>query len=121
MKRINHKLVAIFLIIFIFLPFWGYLAFSKKNGVSGLTNMNSKSCGECHSSNPGPNVIISLQSDSNLNNIPPQTRIKFTLTANLPNAKVSGIDVAVKKPSQWYPKCWDFDTRNQFWVENFEW
>jgi len=96
MKRINHKLVAIFLIIFIFLPFWGYLAFSKKNGVSGLTNMNSKSCGECHSSNPGPNVIISLQSDSNLNNIPPQTRIKFTLTANLPNAKVSGIDVAVK-------------------------
>lgn len=96
MKRINHKLVAIFLIIFVCLPFLGYLAFSKKNGVSGLTNMNSKSCGECHSSNPSPNVIISLQADSDLNNIPPQTRIKFTLTANLPNAKVSGIDVAVK-------------------------
>lgn len=80
----------------ILLPLIVLFSFAKKNGITGVTNSNAKSCGECHAPSPSNSVVFSINSDIDLNNIPPNTRIKFTLTSSYPSAKVSGTNIAVK-------------------------
>ncbi len=93
-KYTEIKLFFCFLLIFI--PLISFTTFAKKKGITGMTNSNTKSCGECHSPSPNPNIVFSLKSDIDLNSIPTNTKVKFTLTGNYPSAMVSGVNIAVK-------------------------
>lgn len=69
---------------------------AKRNGKTGATNNNSKSCGECHSANPNTNVNVAVTSETGLFVVAPESKTKFTLTVTSPSGSVAGCNIAVK-------------------------
>lgn len=69
---------------------------AKKNGKTGATNNNSKSCGECHASAPNSNVVVSITSETGSFEVEPESKTKFTLTIKSPSGVAAGCDIAVK-------------------------
>lgn len=69
---------------------------AKKNGIVGMTNTTSNSCGGCHKSNPNLNVAISVTTESGSFVVEPLTKIKFFLTVTSSSGSVVGCNIAVK-------------------------
>lgn len=69
---------------------------AKKKGIVGRTNTTSISCGECHKSNPNPNLEISVTPESGSFIVEPLTKIKFILTVSSSSGSIVGCNIAVK-------------------------
>ncbi len=69
---------------------------AKRNGKTGATNNNSKSCGDCHSANPNSNVLVTLTSETGSLEVEPESKTKFTLTITTPSGNSAGCNIAVK-------------------------
>ncbi len=69
---------------------------AKRNGKTGATNNNSKSCGDCHSANPNSNVTVTLTSEKGSFEVEPESKTKFTLTISTPSGNSAGCNIAVK-------------------------
>lgn len=69
---------------------------AKRNGKTGATNNNSKSCGECHSANPNTNVNVTISSETGSFEVAPESKTKFTLTITSPSGNSAGCNIAVK-------------------------
>ncbi|MGB9852702.1 MAG: choice-of-anchor V domain-containing protein [Candidatus Kapaibacteriota bacterium] len=92
------KTMAIFSVILIAttLFFANNFLYAKKNGIVGKTNSNSRSCGECHSANPSPNVLVSFNSEKGSFDVTPGEKIKIILNIQNQNGRTAGCNIAVK-------------------------
>lgn len=94
MKRFILNFVRLILIL-TFLVTTGSL-FGKKDGITGKTNSNSQSCGECHAKSPNSSVVLSVSSESGSFELNPGERVKFVLKIQSPNGITAGCNIAVK-------------------------
>ncbi|MCX7909104.1 MAG: hypothetical protein N2560_06270 [Ignavibacteria bacterium] len=69
---------------------------AKRNGIVNRTNTNSRSCGECHSANPNPNVVVKITSEKGTFQTTPNEIVKFILTVQSQSGSTAGCNIAVK-------------------------
>ncbi|MEJ5286620.1 MAG: hypothetical protein CH6_1883 [Candidatus Kapaibacterium sp.] len=70
--------------------------YAKRNGITGRTNNNSISCGECHAKSPSQNVNVFLSSETGSFEFSPGQKVKILLTIQSPTGVTSGCNIAVK-------------------------